>query len=237
MQQPHRQINRDDSDTEDELSLNSAAEDDSRDTVPVESKRGDALESSSQNINPSTIGAALKSGISSLQASRKKQKSQNKLSWRERLGYSRKDASNSDAGVSDSHTSASDDDDYSDWSGLGGENEHANSVVHEDTAHRDSSEDDDEIPPQDTDQVEAANISQTDGDGGEDVHQRASQFKSWAREQSGFGSSLSNISSLPALPSPQSDPKPTLSRPVDGPESLSNGSKPVPVFAPSLARC
>ena len=237
MQQPHRQTNRDDSDTEDELSANSAAEDDSRETVRVESKRSDALESSSQNINPSTIGAALKSGISSLQPSRKKQKSQNKPSWRERLEYSRKDSSDSDTSVSDSNTSTSNDDDYSDWSGLGGENEQANSVVHEETAHRDSSEGDDEIPPQDTDEVEAANLSQTDSDGGEDVHQRASQFKSWAREQSGFGSSLSNISSLPALPSPKSDPKPTPSQPVDCPESLSKGSKPVPVFVPSRARC
>jgi hypothetical protein len=36
--------------------------------------------------------------------------------------------------------------------------------------------------------------------GGENAQQRAKHFKLWAREQSGLGSSISNISSLPALP-------------------------------------
>jgi len=221
----HLPTNGDASDTEDSLSVHS---DDSPDTVQVEIKGDATPEYISQEANQSKVGVALKSGRSNLSAARKRQKPPNKLSWRERLEVKRNDADEEEASESDSDTSLSDDKDYSEWSGFGSEDDNANSVAQEGTIHQGSSDSDDEIPPQNADEVELDNFSATVLDGDDTVHERASQFKSWAREQSGFGISQSNISSLPSLPSSKPDSK-AKPKTVTAPENLPRRSKPTQV--------
>jgi hypothetical protein len=69
------------------------------------------------------------------------------------------------------------------------------------------------------------NSSDDEGDG--DGQTRAKEFKKWAREQSGFGGSISNISSLPQL-SPGLKKQHIIT--VDKPVAADLGkSKPVPL--------
>jgi len=231
LQQPRKETSRDSSDTEDERSIISA-EDESHDSVRIESKDDAILESSAHNTNLTAFGTALKSGFSNHGPTRTKQKPQNKLSWRERLEYNRKDKGDSDANISDSDASTSNEDDYSDWSGFASESDHAELVIHKESVDPQSSESDDGIPPPATQQLRVADSLD---DSGENLHQRASQFKLWAREQSGFGNTLSNISSLPVHPPGKSGSQTTASKVAnDTLEIPSNGSTPARVVAQSL---
>jgi len=233
LQQPRKETSRDSSDTEDECSMHSA-EDETHDSAQIESKEDAILESSAHNTNLRAVGAALKSGFSSHGPTRTKQKPQNKLSWRERLEYNRKDKDDSDANISDSDASTSDKDDHSDWSGFASESDHAESVVHRESVDPQSSESDDGIHHPAT-ELEVADQAQTLDDSGENMHRRASQFKLWAREQSGFGNTQSNISSLPVHPPGKSGSQTTASKVAnDTPETPSNGSTPARVVAQSL---
>jgi hypothetical protein len=138
----------------------------------------------------------------------------------------------SDANSSDSAAPTSNDDDYSDWSGFASESDHADSINHGESVDPQSSEIQDGIPPPATQQVQLVDQAQTLDKGSENLHQRASQFKLWAREQSGFGNTQSNISSLPIIPPGKREVKPAASKIVNDPtETPSNGLRPARVVA------
>jgi len=234
LQQPRKGTPRDNSDTEDEPSTNSATEDDSHDSVRKNKEDG-TPESSVQNTNQSVVGSALKSGFSIHGPTRTKQKSQNQVSWRERLEHSRKDIDDSDVNSSDSETSTSNDDEYSDWSGFASESERVESVVHGESVNPQSPESDDGIPHPSMQQVDVADQDQTLDDGGEHLHQRVSQFKLWAREQSGFGNTQSNLSSLPVLPPGKNEAETMASKVAKAPtETPLKELRPARVVAQSL---
>ena len=76
----------------------------------------------------------------------------------------------------------------------------------------------------------AIEVSSEDEDDTVDTQTRARDFKEWAREQSGFGSSVSNISSLPQFPPDLKKPK-VIS--IDKPD-LAKAEKPQPVYTPQF---
>ena len=213
------------SDNEDELSANSAAEDDRYDTIQKDSNEIAKLESTA---NHTPVGAALKSGAGNHGPARAKQKEQNKVTWRERLEYNRIYIDKSESNLSDSDTSTSTDGEYSDWSGFTSEGPGAISAGYGNSVDPDASASGEEHAPFTTQQNEAADQIESLDDGEESLHQRASQFKLWARQQSGLDISESNISSLPLLPSIESKAKITTSAKSrsDGIETTSNGLEP-----------
>jgi hypothetical protein len=152
-------------------------------------------------LEMSQIGAALKTSFRSLDRhnpSVRKLKRQNKPSWRQRLQDARPTSKTMDNECTDRDISSpsSESGEYSEWSGF-------------------SSDDSVVVDPKDEplesfngvgllnglDRTSGTEVTNHESDTeGERTQQRAKYFKLWAREQSGFGGSQSNISSLPPLP-------------------------------------
>jgi hypothetical protein len=161
-------------------------------------------------VAPSTVGAALKRPDDTLfnQSSRpRKRRKADKTSWRERLEEARgkpaEDASDEGSDSSDSISSMSDDSEYSDWGGIS-----SNDQPDGDLEDRHASQPRNDDSESDSSHSEVESESNTQGsssaeddseENAEQVRQQAKGFTIWARQQSGFGETISNINSLPRL--------------------------------------
>jgi hypothetical protein len=148
-------------------------------------------------VGAAGVGTALKGSkpISYSIPVRKRKHSQ--LSWRERLNELGKKPNEKEMERSVSDAMSSDDSEYSDWSGIpeDGSAPYIADNLREDQSGASAeqvklSEDADEI---------GTSGSLSDASEEENIRRRANEFKNWAREQSGLGDSVSNISSLPQL--------------------------------------
>jgi hypothetical protein len=161
-------------------------------------------------VAPLTVGAALKRPDDTLfnQSSRpRKRRKADKASWRERLEEARgkpaEDASDDRSDSSDSISSMSDESEYSDWGGITN-NDQPDGVLED--RHVSQLRNDDSESESSNSEVESE--SETEGsssaeddsqDNAEQIRQQAKGFTIWARQQSGFGETISNINSLPQL--------------------------------------
>lgn len=185
----------------------------------------------------SSVGTALKKGISQTLARTShaaKRKRTSRPSWRERLANQQDSNDNGVSEGSDFDTSSEIDSEgqYSDWTGFSDGDEAED--LH-DNAHTNPQAQSSEISlvaphilheeiDNDPGSSDIENSSEDEDDG--DVQTRAKEFKKWAREQSGFGGSISNISSLPQLPTGLKKPHIlTVDEPV---AAKVENSKPVP---------
>lgn len=187
-------------------------------------------EKPSQKNNEPIAGSALKPGAAQAAGrtshSAKRQRS-TKVSWRERLGDKRvtlgaeiTEESESDMS-SESGSESENESEESEWNGFSDGNESDAEVQaqasgvsatsmpgsHEQTDEG-IEEEESVLGTSDTDD------SFADGEAG-DTQTRAKEFKEWAREQSGLGGTVSNISSLPQLPPELAKPKPL---PIEKPD-------------------
>lgn len=156
----------------------------------------------SVDLEAPQIGTALK--ISSLSLDehkplvKRKWRCQNKPSWRQRLHDTYPKSKIMDNEYSDRHlsSSSSENDEYSEWSGFSSDD---SAIVDPKDALFESKKDVNLPKGLDRSSVTAV-AKQESGTKEESSQQRAKYFKLWAREQSGFGGSQSNISSLPRFP-------------------------------------
>lgn len=158
----------------------------------------------SSNIQEKTaempvIGAALKSGASKDFTERvtRPKKRQSKISWRQRLQDARKRPHEDNSDLSGSDSSLSSDSEFSSWSGFSSDEDEAVEEAHNGdiNGHTEGSQDEDDPSDSEDEREQDADKRQRI-----DVIQRAKGFKEWAREQTGLGGSVSNITSLPVLP-------------------------------------
>src|SRR5579862_4572464 len=154
------------------------------------------------------LGTALKKAdtVATVEVNPRKRKRQEKMSWRERLELSRKKPAEDQSSQSEMSESSSEEEeeDFSDWNGLSGDDE--------DDGGEDLPEQNGEYPL-DSAQTNGSSISDVSSDSeDEQLRQRAGEFKNWAREQSGLGPSVSNISSLPPIPPRLSHPEKAVNR-------------------------
>jgi hypothetical protein len=160
----------------------------------------------SEETGSAVAGGALKSNGFPV-AKRKTKKASTGQTWRERMQEAR-GMPNMDSNMSDDHSEYSESDseseEYSEWSGLSdtepGEEQLAKSVEKEPP---ESDHGDDEENEQNA-SSEVDDVQDADGN----IQERAKQFTDWARQQSGFGGSAPNLSSLPQIPK-------KLRKPVD----------------------
>jgi hypothetical protein len=142
--------------------------------------------------------------------------------WRERLEEAQIKARDSQLSERDDE-SASNNSDYSEWSGFSSD----------DSDHGET--------PQNTNNHSAAMaeapiskyplVDDDSSDSEMDLHHRTTSFKDWAREQSGLGPSISNISSLPPIPSRNVDlVAPARDIPLQDVKILYEPPKSQPVF-------
>ena len=134
-------------------------------------------------------------------------------SWRERLEEARKkkhkqdlseesDISEDEEGDEDDDEDrdVSEEDEFSEWGGIASEHEDAEAEERGEKEEL-NSEHEEEDSDKEGSGIESE-VEERDNGNFEEVQRRAKEFKDWAREQSGLGASLSNISSLPkVLPS------------------------------------
>ena len=161
-------------------------------------------------VAPLTVGAALKRPDDTVfnQSSRpRKRRKADKASWRERLEEARgkpsEDASNEASDSSGSISSMSDDSEYSDWGGISS-NDPPYGVLED--RHVSQPRNDDSDSESSHSEVESESNSEGSSSAEDDsqentehVRQQAKGFTIWARQQSGFGETISNINSLPQL--------------------------------------
>lgn len=180
-----------------------------------------------KNFDPSVVGAALRSGVSQAipeyTAVRKSRKRQLKPGWRQRLEDARKALKYEESDISASSMSSSEDSEFSDWNGFS-DGEFPDVVIGNKHEPMEPGNEANSTPgPYEADTSERYDSF---NDGEENTHQKAREFKLWAREQSGFGPSLSNIASLPELPPRQLQPTlAVLEKQVDPPASSDNDTK------------
>jgi len=152
---------------------------DSKDSLPPTTSISEHL--------PVILGSALKRSDveSSEKPTTKRRKRNDKPSWRERLEQSRKPRN-------DDISSQSDDDEFSDWSGISSSESVDGGNDDEDGNGKSRDGEEDEL-----DEVSESEDEESSSDSDGDTKQRAKNFKDWAREKSGLGPSVSNISGLP----------------------------------------
>lgn len=165
---------------------------------------------------PVTVGAALRNsndtGFNIVSRPRKRRKV-DKASWRECLENSRgklsedaeaeTDGSDSD---SDSISSLSDETEYSDWGGIS-PYEEPDSVAEDNNGDKESQDSNSEFESSQSDEESDSDSEESSGTDdnsekerqAENVRRLAKGFTTWARQQSGFGETISNIDSLPQL--------------------------------------
>lgn len=167
-----------DTDSSDDETLEPDMPEDSKDSLPTTS--------SISKHPPVILGSALKRSDveSSEKPNVKRRKRNDKPSWRERLEQSRKPRN-------DDISSQSDDDEFSDWSGISS-SESVDGGHDEDGKGKPSDGEEEEL-----DEVSESEDEELSFDTDGDTQQRAKNFKDWAREKSGLGPTVSNISSLP----------------------------------------
>lgn len=155
--------------------------------------------SSSSNRPSSALASALKKAdlTTGADSKTKKRKRPAKMSWRERLEISKKkrmdDETSSLSEISDVHREEEEDDDgeFSEWNGFSDE------ASGEDITDQETYLNGEKEQPVVVARHPSGSASDSEE---EDNRSRALNFKNWAREQSGFGPSVSNLSSLPKIP-------------------------------------
>lgn len=180
---------------------------------------------SSKAFDSSFVGAALKPGVSQAitpVAALRKLKRRLEPSWRQRLQEARKKPVDEASDASDSGmTSLSEEDgEFSDWSGFSEGD--VDLEVHD--QHLTPEPENVISPSSDPSEAEKLESEEERNDGEEDVVQRAKDFKVWAREQSGFGGSRSNIDSLPPLLSRKREAVTNASTIQDEPPNVSSSA-------------
>jgi hypothetical protein len=203
-------------------------EEDIIDTVSSKDMPRSAHPSLPEKAIPSAVGTALKGTASVSDTFTGKKKKKTKLSWRERLNSMQKIPNEEQSESSESdEMSSGDDSEYSDWDGFSGKNsaDDAGSEAADDDESEHS--DDGSEASEDEEEPETDNYSSESNDDTEDVRRRAKDFKNWARDQSGLGDSMSNISSLPQLlPEQRQAVMTAMKKQEEPPESVSTNAKP-----------
>jgi hypothetical protein len=180
-------------------------------SLPVSVPEQQLLSASSPIVTVPSVGTALKKDTIQriVRASHAaKRKSRSRPSWRDRLANQRSSYGNEVSEGSSFDTSSDSDieSEYSEWNGIsdGDEAEDVPGDVHTDNRAQSPGVSSavplvaDEKTDTDPESSNTENSSEGEDDG--NAQTRAKEFKEWAREQSGFGGSISNISSLPQLP-------------------------------------
>ena len=166
----------------------------------LDSGIGDSGRSNSSDLGketaPTVVGGALKSNGFTV-VKRKTKKAVNGQTWRERIqgAYAFPE---DEPNVSDEGKSSSESQENSEWGGLSDDGREemegdAGGQIRPDLPHEETSSSDD-----DEDEDEEAENNGPDSK--TNIHERAKQFTDWAREQSGFGGTAPNLSTLPQIP-------------------------------------
>jgi hypothetical protein len=154
---------------------------------------------------PAAVGGALKPNGFPV-AKRRTKKASTGQTWRERMqdARGRPDMeSNMSDDISEYSESGSESEEYSEWSGLS-DAEPDNNAVDGKGEEQPAKSVEKEPPGSDGDDEEESeeNVSSEVNDGQDtdtNIQERAKQFTDWARQQSGFGASAPNLSSLPQI--------------------------------------
>jgi len=168
---------------------------------------GHAQQALSEDINKPMVGSALKGGKGQEDGKASnvvRRAKSSRLSWRERLGDKRNllGVEKSEDPESEMSLESESESELSEWSGFSDRDELEPDVGTSDHTQNSGAA----AVPLTAPTEEIDFISESSGDNSSededagDRQTRAKEFKEWAREQSGLGSSVSNISSLPQLP-------------------------------------
>lgn len=157
-----------------------------------------------KEVNLPLVGSALRNGITTALVehipNRKKLRTENP-SWRERLELAHRKSVQQDSSELDSSAQSSDESLFSGWSGIHSQDDGNGNVFPITEKSQPSETEPDSSRNTDSSTSSAkAHLKSTEIES--DTKQRAMQFKLWAREQSGFGTSISNIPAL-LIPSPK----------------------------------
>ena len=161
-----------------------------------------ALQKSLDTVGAAGVGTALKGNkpISDSIPVRKRKRS--RLSWRERLTDFGSNLNEEERESSVTDAMSSGDSEYSDWSGIAEDDSALYTTDKLSQDKSDASAEPSELSDEADETETETETSESFFDAieeAENLRRRASEFKIWAREQSGLSHSVSNISSLPQL--------------------------------------
>ena len=153
---------------------------------------------------PTIVGGALKSNGFAV-VKRKTKKGVTGQTWRERIqgAYAFPEDGSS---FSDESESSSESREYSEWGGLSDDGREENEGEGEAGGHMVSDSVNEETSSSDDDEYEGEEPENKGPDSRSNIHERAKQFTDWAREQSGFGGTTPNLSTLPQIPNELRNP-------------------------------
>ena len=168
----------------------------------LENRNGDSDHSNSfeprKETAPTMVGAALKSNGFAV-VKRKPKKAATGQTWRERIQGTYAFIED-ESSFSDESESSSESQGYSEWGGLSDDGRQENEGQGEVGGHILSDSPNEETTSGDDDDDEGEEAENKAPESKSNVHERAKQFTDWAREQSGFGGTAPNLSTLPQIP-------------------------------------